>query len=160
MTAKQYFLAVQAAERELKMIRAKIRHYEDIGFSITGGNLSAPVVSHSRGSSRVEAAAMGIFDATRALERQAEEYLAIIRRAEELIAKIPQERYREILNYRYLCGWSFRSISDELGYKDPKSVYRAHGWALRVAGEILERGGKERGKKDISQGIEAMEQRP
>ena len=53
MTAKAYFQAVLAAERELKLIRAKIRHYEDIGFSITGGSLDAPVVCHSRGASRV-----------------------------------------------------------------------------------------------------------
>lgn len=137
MTAKQYFLSVLAAEKELKLIRAKIRHYEDIGYSITGGSMDSPVVSHSRGSSRVEAAAMGIFDATRALEQKAREYVAEIQRAERLIAKLPQERYRQILTLRYLCGWSFRSISDELHYQDQKSVYRAHGWALKAAGEIL-----------------------
>ena len=82
---------------------------------------------------------MGIFDATRALEAQANEYLQTIRKAEAVIAKIPQERYREILNYRYLCGWSWRSISDELRYSDEKSVYRAHGYALEAAQEILDK---------------------
>ena len=139
MKAKQYFLQVLAAEKELKLIRAKIRHYEDLGYSIIGGSMDSPVVSHSRGSSRVEAAAMGIFDATRALERQAEEYVVLIRRAEQMVAKIAQERYREILTFRYLCGWSWRSISDELGYKDEKSVYRAHGYALAEAQKILDR---------------------
>jgi hypothetical protein len=42
-----------------------------------------------------------------------------------------------ILNYRYLCGWSYKSISDELKYNDPNSVYRAHGWALREAQKII-----------------------
>ena len=139
MKAKQYFLQVLAAEKELKLIRAKIRHYEDIGLSITGGSMDSPVVSHSRGSSRVEAAAMGIFDATRALEARAEEYVILIRRAEQMVAKIAQERYREILTFRYLCGWSWRSISDELGYKDQKSVFRAHGYALAEAQKILDR---------------------
>ena len=133
MTAKQYFLAVLAAEKELKLIRAKSRHYEDIGFSITGGSMDSPVVSHSRGSSRVEAAAMGIFDATRALEEKAREYVAVIQRAERLIAKLPQERYRQILTLRYLADWTWKSISDELGYRDPKSVYKAHGYALAAA---------------------------
>jgi hypothetical protein len=159
MTAKQYFLSVLAAEKELKLIRAKIRHYEDIGFSITGGSMDSPVVSHSRGSSRVEAAAMGIFDATRALEEKAKEYVAVIQRAERLIALLPQERYRQILTLRYLCGWSFRSISDELHYRDEKSVYRAHGWALKKAGEIL-KGEENNGEKGITQRAEAIEQRP
>ena len=137
MKAKAYFLQVLAAEKELKLIRAKIRHYEDIGLSITGGSMDSPVVSHSRGSSRVEAAAMGIFDATRALEEKAKEYVAVIQRAERLIALLPQERYRQILTYRYLCGWSFRSITDELKYENPRSVYKAHGWALREAQKII-----------------------
>jgi len=137
MRAKEYFLSVLAAEKELKMIRAKIRHYEDIGYSITGGSMDSPVVSHSRGSSRVEAAAMGIFDATRALEEKAKEYVAVIARAERLIALLPQERYQQILTYRYLCGWSFRSITDELKYENPRSVYKAHGWALAEAQKIL-----------------------
>ena len=141
MTAKAYFQAVLAAERELKLIRAKIRHYEDIGLSITGGSLDAPVVCHSRGASRVEAAAMGIFDATKALETQAAEYVKVIQAAEKVISQIRQERYRQILTLRYLAGWSWRSISDELRYNDQKSVYRAHGFALMRAQEILD-GGK------------------
>jgi len=52
---------------------------------------------------------------------------------------VPQERYRQILTYRYLCGWTFRSISDELEYNDPNSVYRAHGWALHEAQTVLNR---------------------
>lgn len=139
MTAKEYFRSVVHAERELMVIRAKIRHFQDIGFSITGGSMDSPVVSHSRGSSRVEAAAMGIFDATAEMKKQEAEFLAVVRRAEALIAKIPQEKYRQILTLRYLAGWSFRSISDELRYNDPKSVYRAHGWALAAAQKIIDR---------------------
>ena len=141
MRAKEYFRSVLSAEKELKLIRAKIRHYEDIGFSITGGSLDAPVVCHSRGASRVEAAAMGIFDATLALEKQAGEYVRIIQAAEKVISQIQQEKYRQILTLRYLAGWSFRSISDELRYQDPKSVYKAHGWALAAAQRILDKEG-------------------
>ena len=140
MRAKIYFQQVLIAERELKMIRAKIRHYQDIGFSITGGSLDSPVISHSRGPSRVETAAMGIFDATQALETQARAFIAVIRAAEQVISQIPQEKYREILTLKYLAGWSWRSISDELRYQDQKSVFRAHGWALKEAQKILDAG--------------------
>ena len=138
MKAKQYFCRVRAAEQDLKAIRAKIRHFQDIGYSITGGSMDSPVVSHSRGSSRVESAAMGIFDMTRELEARAQEYVAIVKEAEAVISKMTHERYRQILTLRYLAGWSFRSISDELAYKDPKTVYRAHGWALEEAQKILD----------------------
>ena len=139
MRAKLYFMRIRNAERELKLIRAKIRHYQDLGYSITGGSLDSPVVSHSRGASRVETAAMGIYEATEALVEQETCYVSLIHQAEDLVASVANERYRQILTLRYLADWSWRSISDELGYKDPKSVYKAHGWALKAAQEILDK---------------------
>lgn len=137
MRAKEFFRQVSHAERELVMLRAQICHFRDVGTSISGGNMDSPVVTHSLGQSRVESAAMGIYDATRELEEKAKMYLAIIRKAEDLISRITQDKYRQILTLRYLAGWSFRSISDELRYQDEKSVYRAHGWALAEAQRIL-----------------------
>ena len=145
-------MQVARAEKELKLIRAKIAHYEDIGFSLSGGHseASGSQMTH-RSSSRVETAAIGIFDATRAMLEQEKEYVALIAHAEAVIRAMPHEKYRQILTYRYLCGWSFRSISDELGYNDPNSIYRSHGWALVEAGKILT-GGKgsvvQEGKKN------------
>ena len=133
--AKEFFRQVLRAEKELKILNAKLQHYEDIGFSMGGS--SGVIGNKSRGSSRVELAAIGAVDVFRELYQQQKEYLAIIARAEQIIRNIPQEKYRQILNYRYLCGWSFKSISDELAYNDPNSVYRAHGWALHEAQIIL-----------------------
>ena len=135
MKAKDFFKQVRVAERELKVLKAKVRHYEDLGLMITS-NIGG-VGAKQRGASRTETAAVGILDATMDLNRQIREYTALITRAETVIRAIPQEKYRLILTYRYLCSWSFRSISDELGYSDPNSVYRAHGWALSKAQEIL-----------------------
>ena len=135
MKAKDFFSQVRRAEKELKILNAKLRHYEDIGLSIGGS--SGVIGNKSRGSSRVELAAIGAVDVFRDLVDQQKAYMAIIARAEQVIRNIDQERYRQILNYRYLCGWSFRSISDELGYKDQNSVYRAHGWALSAAQKII-----------------------
>lgn len=140
MKAKDFFRQVRYAESEIKILNAKIQHYEDLGISISG---SAGVVGNKhRGTSRVELAAIGTVDATLDLERQKREYVAIIARAEHVIRQIQQERYRQILNYRYLCGKSFRWISDELEYNDPRSIYRAHGFALARAQEILDREGE------------------
>ena len=141
MKAKLYFMRIRNAERELKLIRAKIRHYQDIGYSITGGTMDSPVVSHSRGASRVETAAMGIYEATKSLAEQETCYVSLIQQAEQIVARIPNERYRQILTLRYMADWSWRSISDELKYRDPKSVYKAHGWALQEAQKIIDEGG-------------------
>ena len=137
MRIKEFFRQVRFAESELKVLNAKLSHYEDLGFSFGG---TAGAIGHSnRGTSRVELAACGHADALSALADKRREYMAIIAKAEAIIDQIKQEKYRKILSYRYLCQWSFRSISDELKYDDPNSVYRAHGWALVKAQEILDR---------------------
>lgn len=137
MTAKTFFQDVLHAEGELKVLRARVRHFEELG--LMSGISSSGVGSRSNGSSRVEMAAVGAVDATKALDEQIRYYTRIISRAQRIIKQIPQEKYRHILDYRYLSGWSFRSISDELGYNDPNSVYRAHGWALSEAQKIINR---------------------
>ena len=144
MRAKDFFRQVLRAESQFKQLTARLRHYEDIGLTITG--TGSGIGGNQRGSSRVELAAIGMVDATSHLVAEIREYQQIIARAEAVISAVPQEKYRQILNYRYLCGWSFRSIADELRYNDPNSIYRAHGWALHEAQIILNRGDKINGR--------------
>lgn len=119
----------------MRVLAAKKRHYEDMGFSITP-QLTGMPGSGQRGISRVELAAVGMVDVLADLQAQIEKHAKIIHEAENLIARIPQEKYRQLLTLRYLAGMSWPSISDEMGYKDKNSVYRAHGYALIEAGKV------------------------
>ena len=143
MTAKEFFRQVRRAERELKIIKAKLEHYEDLGFSL--GGAVGVIGNKQRGSSRVEMAAIGKVDVLRDLVDQQREYMGIIARAEDIIRQVPQEKYRLILTYLYLLGKSPKWISDELEYNDPNSVYRAKGWALWEAQQIMNKQVKEDG---------------
>lgn len=128
-------MRVRASEAEMRLLRAKKRHYEDMGFSITP-QLTGMPGSGQRGISKVEMAAVGMVDILADLKAQIEKHAKIISEAENLIARIPQEKYRQLLTLRYLAGMSWPSISDEMGYKDKNSVYRAHGYALIEAGKV------------------------
>ena len=128
---------MRRAEKELKLLNAKLEHYEELGFP-SGGIVSGTGNAH-RGASRVELAACGAVDALRDLYDTRRDFLAIIARAEHIISLIPQEKYRQLLSYYYILGKSPKWISDELAYKDPNSVYRAKGWALWEAQKILDR---------------------
>ena len=134
--AKAYLQRVAFAEREIKTLKARIAHYEDLGLSITAFRTDTPVIA-SKGASRVEMAAVGIVDSLGSLNANLGAYTAIVRDAEEKIKKIPQENYRRLLTLRYLCGMSFRSVSDELRYEDRNSIYRAHGYALLEMWEAM-----------------------
>ena len=111
-----------------------------MGLSITSHITDTPV-SHSRGDSRVESAAVGFLDTLETIQGKIRAYSAIIDDAEKMIGKIPQERYRRLLSLRYLAGMSLHSVGDELGYKDRNSGYRAHGWAVRELEHVLQEDG-------------------
>ena len=128
-------MRVRAAEAEMRLLEAKKRHYEEMGFSISPKITGMPG-SGQRGASKVEAAAIGMVDVLQSLQEKLNEYAALVHEAENLISRIPQERYRQLLTLRYLVGMSWPSISDELGYRDRNSVYRAHGYALIAAKKV------------------------
>ena len=124
------------AEKDLKVLKARLRHYEDMGLSITSKMQDAPV-SRSKGSSRVETAAVGFVDTLQAIQAKIRAYTVIIDDAEKMIEKIPQEHYRRVLSMIYLAGMSMPSVGDEMGYKDRNSIYRTHGWALWELEHVL-----------------------
>lgn len=133
---KAYLTAVRDAERQLWMIARKREHYQ--AMAIRMGGMSEVHVRSSDQHSAVESAAVHLADLEADLDAAEQHYAALVREAEELIQQIPQEPYRMVLTLRYILGHSWRTISDEMDYKDPKSVFRAHGWALKEAQKVLD----------------------
>lgn len=135
MTAREYFDAVRDAERHLWAIARKREHYNALAYGIHGMGVTQIRTLSQR--SPVERAAVALADLDADLDEEERHYAGIIRAAEDVIRQIPQERLRMVLTLRYICNHSWRTISDEMGYRDPKSVYRCHGWALKAAETIL-----------------------
>ena len=136
MKAKEFMEQVRKAEKELLVISAKRRHYMDLMMSI-GVNTSGNVNAKPSGASKTETAAIGLVEMENQLSEKEKEYTAMVKKAEGLIAKISHEKFRQVLTFKYLCDWSWRSIRDELGYKDEKSVYRCHGYALKELQKVM-----------------------
>ena len=136
MTAKAFLLSVQRAERELHLIVDRRRHYEDLIVAI-GANTGKAVIGKPSGVSKVETAAVGLVWLAEQLKKKEEEYVKTIKKAEELIAKIPQPKFREVLTRKYLVGESWKTIRDKMDYQDEKSVYRCHGYAMKELQKLL-----------------------
>ena len=136
MKAREFMEQVRKAEKELLIIGAKRRHYADLMLSI-GANTSSAVISKPTGASKTEMAAIGLVEMDALLAEKEKEYASLVRKAEELIGKLDQENFRNILNYKYLCNMSWKSIRDQMGYKDEKSAYRCNGYALRELQKVM-----------------------
>ena len=136
MTAKEMMTRVHRAEQELLVLNAKKRHYEDLMMSI-GANTGKAVIGKPSGVSKTETAAIGLVFLMDQIEAKIKEFTQIVVNAEAMIEKLPQDNFRKVLTLRYICDWSWKSIRDELGYKDEKSVYRCHGYALKELQKLM-----------------------
>lgn len=137
MRAKDFFLAVRDAEHKIKVLRAKERKYRELASSITG--MSETNIRSTGNRSRTESAAVRLVDVEDEIADAGEQYVALIEKAEQVLGQIKTQRYADVLTYRYILGLSWRSVADEMRYRDEKSVYRVHGWALAAAQRILDK---------------------
>ena len=65
-----------------------------------------------------------------ALDKDIDRLIDLKREIAEVIAAVPDTRYRTLLEYRYLCGWSWARIARAMHYGEDW-VRHAHGWALK-----------------------------
>lgn len=135
MTAKEFMAQVRKAEVELKLIHERKRHYQELATSI-GVKLTG-MPSSKQGGSSVESGAIGLVDLANELSRKEKEYVATVKKAEGLIAKIPQEKFRMMLVLKYICGHSWKLLRDEMDYADEKSVYACHRYALKALQKVM-----------------------
>ena len=135
MTAKEFMEQVRRAEVTLKLIHERMRHYEELATSI-GVKLTG-MPSAKQGGSSVESGAIGLVDLDSELHKKEAEYVAIVKKAETAIDKIPQEKFRMVLTFRYLCGHSWKLLRDELDYADEKSIFACHRYALKALQKVL-----------------------
>ena len=136
MTIKEFFRQVREAERELYLIRRQQEHIRKMAVSLRGMSQNGIRSPYRR--SRVEDAGVRIADLEAALNERVMAYNELVERAQRIIDQIPQVKFREVLTLRYLCGHSWRTVSDEMDFEDPKSVYRVHGLALMAAKKFFE----------------------
>lgn len=66
----------------------------------------------------------------RALDKDIDRLIDLKREIAEVIAAVPDMRYRTLLEYRYLCGWSWARIARAMHYGEDW-VRHAHDWALK-----------------------------
>ena len=128
---KESFQSVRDAGLQIPVLQRQKAHYEDMAQSI-GVNLSG-MPFHRSDTCKVEAAAVAMADLHTEICERLLAYANLIKQGQAIIDQMRTVRYKAILTERYinLCSWP--EVTRRVGYKDEKSVFRAHGWALREA---------------------------
>jgi len=138
MDAKTFFREALEAAHEIKDSERQLEHYRDM---IGGASMRfSPVAMTKSNRSKVEDIAVNMAAIEADIMDGMHIYTERIKAARAVIAQLQSYRQRQVLTLRYLCGHSWKTITDEMGYTEPKSVYRMHGWALISAQKILDGG--------------------
>ena len=128
MTAKEYLRRIRDTESDLRSAEQDYQRARDDVMNLKAIQYDKDKVSNSHIGD--------LSDAIAALDKYAErvnakwdELIALRTEAEELIEKIADGRYRDVLHRRYLQGESWEYIAIGLGYSF-RQVLRIHGAAL------------------------------
>jgi len=138
MKAKAFFMRARSAENDIKRLERMMEHYRAVGGSISSkwGGIGG---GKGNNQSKVETAALGIISAEQSILDELYKYRAIVAEAENVISRVPQSRFREILTMHYLAGMTLADVSRALGYRHTENLYRAHGWALAAAQKEIDK---------------------
>lgn len=132
--AKEFLSRAWHVSREVEALeQAKTEALRRIA---SGGPSSEIIVS---GSKDPHAALDAYMSYSSKLEERIAELLHIKQEVTELIRRIPDERYRELLMRRYVSCERWETIADAMTY-ELRSVYRIHGAALQEVARLLESG--------------------
>lgn len=134
MTAKALLHEAYEARMEINTLMRRRDQYMAMATGTSG--MSETAIRSSEVKSKVESSAIRLVEICDRLDRKVAEYAQIIAQAEQLISRIERSKYRQVLSLRYLEGKSWKAICEIMGYRDEKSAYRIHGWALAEAEKI------------------------
>lgn len=136
--AKAYLTQAYSAQRRILALAAKRDRILEIAATAAGSAPDSVRVQTSGGTSRVESAAVQLADLAAEMDREIGVYTEVVRSAQALIAKLPQPRFRSVLELRYIAGLPWHRIAAIIGYSEPHSAMRVHGWALRELDALMD----------------------
>lgn len=87
--------------------------------------------------SRVENGALKLIELEREINADIDALVDSRQKARRIMDDLPDDRYRDILMWRYFSCWNWDKIADGLGYNDRTQVWRLHGRALLEANTIM-----------------------
>lgn len=129
--AREYLSQITRKNARIQALMEQRQHYREIAERITRGFSKAPVVSH-KGESVIEECVASIDEIEREIKQRIEEYTELTRQIETAINRISDDRYRDILRWRYINGWKWERIAKEMSYSDMKWLWKLHRRALEA----------------------------
>ena len=129
MTAKEYLQRYLDTDREINIKLDEIQSLRELATKTT--QTFRPEEKQSTASLVAK-----IVDLEKEVNVAVDRLIEIKCEVEEIIKTLPDHRYREVLQLRYINGKLWREIAESLNYTDRNITY-LHGKALLVLAEMI-----------------------
>lgn len=146
-TAKEYLGQILARGKQIRNKQAQVDHLADLIASITP-TLSEAGAAHGSGVQDKMAEELAAYiDKKAELEQEIAHLLKLTVEAYDLLNRLENPQYVDVLHRRYFLRQSFGKIADALGY-GYRNVCYIHGKALVAFGEVLDEERKAENEKE------------
>lgn len=135
MTSKEELSLLRQHKAVIDRIAAEKAELEDVLYKCTS---RADGMPKSGGGDRMGALVARVADLQDDLAAELDRYLEVRDMITANISRVKDERYRDVLVYRYVAGLDWGSVAKVMHYS-VDHVYRLHGGALVAYGEIREK---------------------
>lgn len=135
---REYLRDIRHKYLYAQVLCERAQRYREMAMRATG-RITATRLSGTPRRSALEDNVLSMMDTHRELQQQIQQLMRETRCAEKLIANLKDERFRAVLQLRYLCGMGWEEVADKLHFS-VRWVHKLHGQALRRLEKSLQRG--------------------
>lgn len=141
MNTKEYLQQIHKAEGKIKRMERSRQQLRANLYSIgsVSGEMSPDKVQSSTAGDAMEKLIAKVDMLEREIIREIAREKRLIRRISAEIERVPDDRYKNILQMRYIMCWKWERIAVDMDL-DIRYVYKLHGAALREFEKIRNKG--------------------
>lgn len=129
MTPKEYLEQAVYLDQRINSKLTQVENLRSLATKVTTVYSDSPH-SSAPDCQRLEKTIAKIVDLENDINRDIDTLVDLKRDITETIKKVQNEKYRTLLEMRYLSCHSWEQIAVQLGY-DSRHIRRMHGWALQ-----------------------------
>lgn len=134
---RQFLREVRHGYLYTQMLCERAERYREMAMKATS-RTDAIRISGTPGRSKVETYVLELVDVHDELKKEMEKLLEKSRRAERIIGLLEDDRYRVVLQFRYLCGMKWEEIAQKLMFT-LRWTHKLHNDALNALERVCRR---------------------
>ena len=135
MTTKEYLRQAPRLDMIIDLKLAQVERLKSLRERVTASFSDTPKGGGS--GDRVAEVTMKIYSMLEDINRDIDAYVDLKADIRKLVSTVQDDRYRMVLEYRYLCCYGWDKIAEIMMYEQ-RQIFRLHGRALQEINHVSE----------------------